>query len=139
MGSILVIFISSIIRKKAINHKSIWQCACVTMTGCFDCHKLIAVDRSSRKSLHSIELSRTIPSKPHKFVEGIFFFRFLFVFFLSVLFVCLLVCLYSFFRHSFFVYLILLGDGILFSLNIQHILIYYNSLLGQILLSIRNF
>ena len=38
------------------------------MTGCFDCHKLMVVDRSGRKSLHCIELPRTIPSIPHKFV-----------------------------------------------------------------------
>ena len=108
MGSILVIFISSIIRKKAINHKSIWQCACVTMTGCFDCHKLMAVDRSSRKSLHSIELSRNIPSKPHKFVEGIL----LFVFFLSGF-----VCWFVYILCSAFVFCLFnsLGDGILFS------------------------
>ena len=83
------------------------------MTGC---HKLMAIDRSSRKSLHSIELSRTIPSKPHKFVEGIFFFRFFLFFFVRFcLFVCWIVLLFV--RHSFFVYLILLGDGILFSVE----------------------
>ena len=79
------------------------------MTGCFHCHKLMAVDRSSRKSLHSIEISRTINNKPHKFVEGIFFF-----FFFSGLFVCLVVCFYCLFGIYFFAYwyLILLGDGI---------------------------
>ena len=108
------------------------------MTGCLDCHKLMAVDRSSRKSLHSIELSMTIPSKPHKFVDGIFFSFVIFGFFLSG-FVCLFVGLFLLFvRHSFFVYLILLRDGFYFPLNTQHILIYYHSLLGQILLSIRN-
>ena len=76
------------------------------MTGCFHCHKLMAVDRSSRKSLHSIELSRTFTNKPHKFVEGIFF---------SVFFrVCLFVWWFVFIVCSAFDfwYLILLGDGI---------------------------
>ena len=70
----------------------------------------MAVDRSSRKSLHSIELSRIIPSKPHKFDEGIFFFGFFFGF------VSLFVGLFLLFvRHLIFAYLILLGHGILFS------------------------
>ena len=103
------------------------------MTGCFHCHKLMAVDRSNRKSLHSIELSRTITNKPHKFVEGIFFFGFF------PGFVCLFVGLFLLFvRHLFFVYLILLGTVFHFLLNNQHLLIYYQPLLGQILLSIRN-
>ena len=68
---------------------------------CFDCHKLMAVDRSSRKSLHIIELSRTIPNKPHKFVEGICFFRFFLFFFVRF---CLFVCWFVFIVCSGFVF-----------------------------------
>ena len=84
------------------------------MTECFDFHKLMAVDRSSRKRLHSIELSRTIPSKPHKFVDGIFLFVFCAFFFVQLMFVCLLVCFYCLLGICFCLFNSF-GDGILFS------------------------
>jgi len=112
------------------------------MTECFDFHKLMAVDGSSRKSLHSIELSRTIPSKPHKFDDGIFLFAFV-LFFFCLVNVCLFVGFFLLFvRHLFFVDLILLGTVFYFPLNNQHLVIFYHPLFGQIstssLLFIRN-